>query len=87
MLVNKIRLENFTDNQINHQFFHLIVMKRMIVRKYFCNFIYLFIYLLDDVKQRDAPELVDIESWFLRSDMLYKYECEHIDENNRRHPR
>jgi hypothetical protein len=38
-------------------------------------------------KQRDAPELVDIESWFLRSDMLYKYECEHIDETNRRHPR
>ncbi|CAF4926554.1 unnamed protein product [Rotaria sp. Silwood1] len=37
-------------------------------------------------KQHDAPELVDIESWFIRSDMLYKYECEHIDEHNRTHP-
>ncbi|CAF3202990.1 unnamed protein product [Rotaria socialis] len=37
-------------------------------------------------KQQDAPELVDVESWFLRSDMLYKYECEHIDEHNRTHP-
>ncbi|CAF4417574.1 unnamed protein product, partial [Adineta steineri] len=38
-------------------------------------------------KPKDAHELVDMESYFLRSDMLYKYECEHIDEQNRRHPR
>ena len=38
-------------------------------------------------KQQDAPELVDVESWFLRGDMLYKYECDHIDEHNRAHPR
>ncbi|CAF1159072.1 unnamed protein product [Adineta steineri] len=37
-------------------------------------------------KPKDAHELVDMESYFLRSDMLYKYECEHIDEQNRRHP-
>ncbi|UJR13830.1 hypothetical protein I4U23_000841 [Adineta vaga] len=37
-------------------------------------------------KVQDAPELVDIESWFRRSDLLHKYECEHIDENNRTHP-
>ncbi|CAF1642591.1 unnamed protein product [Adineta ricciae] len=35
---------------------------------------------------KDAPELVDIESWFRRSDLIHKYECEHIDENNRTHP-
>ncbi|CAF4002774.1 unnamed protein product, partial [Rotaria sp. Silwood2] len=37
-------------------------------------------------KQHDAHEFVDIESWFLRSDMLYKYECEHFDEHNQTHP-
>jgi len=37
-------------------------------------------------KQSDAPELVDIESWFLRGDILHRYECEHIDEHNRTHP-
>jgi hypothetical protein len=62
----------------------------MMVRKIFPN---ITSYLLNFVevsslsKQSDAPELVDIESWFLRDDMLYKYECEHIDENNQRHPR
>ncbi|CAF1012052.1 unnamed protein product, partial [Didymodactylos carnosus] len=37
-------------------------------------------------RQKEPPELVDIESWFLRSDMLYKYECQHIDESNQMHP-
>ncbi|CAF0721847.1 unnamed protein product [Didymodactylos carnosus] len=37
-------------------------------------------------RQKEPPELVDIESWFLRSDMLYKYECQYIDENNQMHP-
>ncbi|CAM4866542.1 unnamed protein product [Rotaria socialis] len=36
-------------------------------------------------QQRDTPELVDIESWFLRTDLLYKYECEHFDENEKAH--
>jgi hypothetical protein len=46
------------------------------------------VFSLDDTEEeQNTPELVDIESWFLRSDMLYKYECEHIDENNRTHPR
>jgi hypothetical protein len=37
------------------------------------------------LQQRDAPELVDIESWFLRPDLLYKYECEHFDEHDKMH--
>ncbi len=38
--------------------------------------------------QQNKPcELVDIESWFLRSDLLYKYECDHFDENDKAHPR
>lgn len=41
----------------------------------------------DDDDKHDSSQLVDIESFFLRSDLLYKYECDHIDENNRRHPR
>ncbi len=38
-------------------------------------------------QQHKASELVDIESWFLRSDILFKYECEHFDENDKTHPR
>ena len=37
--------------------------------------------------EEEAPELVDIESWFLREDILYKYECEHFDQNDIKHPR
>ncbi|CAF2464108.1 unnamed protein product [Rotaria sp. Silwood2] len=37
-------------------------------------------------RQHGTSELVDIESWFLRSDLLYKYECEHFDENDKTHP-
>jgi len=37
-------------------------------------------------QQREPPELVDIESWFLRSDILYKYECQYIDKNKERYP-
>ena len=38
-------------------------------------------------RQHGAAELVDIETWFLRSDMLYKYECDHFDESDKTHPR
>lgn len=38
-------------------------------------------------RQHEGPELVDIEAWFLRSDLLYKYQCDHFDENDKTHPR
>ena len=57
---------------------------------FFRSFDSFFIFVIETTsssEHRGAPELVDIESWFLRDDMLYKYECEHIDENEKRHPR
>ena len=38
-------------------------------------------------QQYQTPELVDIESWSLSSDLLHKYECEHFDETDKTHPR
>jgi len=51
--------------------------------------LYFFYYLelTSSSQQHEAHELVDIESWFLRNDLLYKYECEHFDENDKPHPR
>ncbi|CAF0727300.1 unnamed protein product [Rotaria sordida] len=37
-------------------------------------------------RHHETSELVDIESWFLRSDLLHKYECEHFDENDTTYP-
>ncbi|UJR33379.1 hypothetical protein I4U23_020827 [Adineta vaga] len=38
------------------------------------------------LSQQRESELVDIETWFQRNDLIYKYECEHFDENDKTHP-
>jgi len=56
----------------------------MMVKEYFrVQVFFQFYHFLETT----TSKLVEIESWFLRDDMLYKYECEHIDENNQTHPR
>lgn len=49
------------------------------------NMIYLE--TISSSKQYESPKLVDMESWFLRGDILYKYECDHFDENDKTHSR
>jgi len=61
-----------------------MVKMMMMVKEYFPVEVFLYFY---HFLETTTSKLVEIESWFLRDDMLYKYECEHIDENNRTHPR
>jgi hypothetical protein len=82
MLVNKIMSVEFID-KIQHPYFLLMV---MMVRQSINSILQIFIFNSSDSKP-EVSELVDLESWFLRDDILYKHECEHFDENDAKHPR